>query len=143
MTDVVSPAKRSEMMAGIKGKNTKPEMVVRKALHAAGFRYRLHVKGLPGKPDLVFPKYRTVVFVNGCFWHKHDCKLFKWPKTRPEFWREKILGNIERDNKNLALLKDSGWRAITIWECTIKGKSNDAICHEIDKLIKSLLNGDQ
>lgn len=130
-------------MAGIQGKNTKPEMVVRRALHAAGFRYRLHFKGLPGKPDLVFPKYRTVIFVNGCFWHKHNCKLFKWPKTRPEFWRQKITGNVDRDKKNITILKGLGWSVITTWECTFKGKSNDAIRIEIDRLTEALLNSDQ
>jgi DNA mismatch endonuclease (patch repair protein) len=138
--DVVSSKKRSQMMAGIKGKNTKPELIVRKELFRRGFRYRLHDRKLPGRPDIILPKYQTVIFVNGCFWHKHDCKLFKWPKSRPDFWREKIMGNAERDRKNLVLLQESGWKTLTIWECAIKGKSNDAICHEIDKLIESLLN---
>lgn len=140
MADIVKSEKRSQMMAGIKGKNTKPELIIRKELFRRGFRYRLHDRTLPGKPDIILPKYKTVIFVNGCFWHKHDCKLFKWPKSRPDFWREKILGNVERDKKNLVLLKSNGWNTITIWECALKGKSDDAISGEIDKVIESLLN---
>ena len=93
MVDVVTPEKRSAMMSGIKGKNTKPEFIVRKALFKRGFRYTLHNKNLPGKPDLVFARYKAVVFVNGCFWHGHNCHLFKWPKSNPEFWKEKITNN--------------------------------------------------
>ena len=138
MVDVVRPEKRSEMMSGIKGKNTKPEIIVRKALFKRGFRYRLHYKGLPGKPDLVFPKYQAVIFVNGCFWHGHDCHLFKWPKSNPDFWKEKITGNQARDIKNKKLLSKQGWRVKTIWECTLKGKSPDDIKTEIDKLAEWL-----
>lgn len=123
MADVVSPAKRSEMMAGITGKNTKPELIVRKGLHAMGFRYRLHARNLPGKPDLVFPRYKAVIFVNGCFWHGHGCHLFKWPSTRKEFWREKITGTMERDKRKQAALLGEGWRTLVIWECALKGKS--------------------
>lgn len=90
MADVVTPEKRSKMMSGIQGKNTKPELTIRKGLHALGFRYRLHGKTLPGKPDLVFPKYKAVIFIHGCFWHAHHCHLFKWPSTRVDFWQEKI-----------------------------------------------------
>lgn len=111
------------MMAGIKGKNTKPEIVVRKALHAQGYRFRLHDKKLPGKPDIVLPKYKTVIFVHGCFWHKHDCKHFKWPKTRPEFWREKIEGNVARDKKHAEELITLGWNVKVVWECEVKDKS--------------------
>lgn len=123
MADVVSPQKRSQMMAGIKGKNTKPEMMIRTALHRRGFRYRIHNKDLPGKPDLVFAKYRAVVFVHGCFWHAHECHLFKWPKSRAEFWREKIGGNRARDVVQLAALDKAGWRVLIIWECALKGKT--------------------
>jgi DNA mismatch endonuclease (patch repair protein) len=122
------------MMSGIKGKTTKPEIIVRKALFKRGFRYRLHSKGLPGKPDLVFPMYRAVIFVNGCFWHGHECHLFKWPKSNPEFWKEKITGNQRRDSKNKKLLEAQGWRVITIWECSLKGASPDDIEIEVDKL---------
>lgn len=107
-------------MAGIKGKNTRPEIAVRKALHAAGYRFRLHRKDLPGKPDIVLPKYRTVIFVHGCFWHGHMCKNFKWPKTRPEFWREKIEGNVERDKRAVALLNNLGWNIVVVWECEVR-----------------------
>jgi len=110
-------------MAGIKGKNTKPELLVRKGLHRLGFRYSLHDKKLPGKPDLVLPKYRAVIFVNGCFWHMHDCHLFKWPKTRKEFWRAKLEGNVTNDERVVAALKKDGWRIMTIWECALKGKT--------------------
>lgn len=121
MVDVVDRQTRSRMMSGIRGKNTKPELVIRKALHAAGFRFRLHRKGLPGSPDIVLPKFRAVILINGCFWHGHDCHLFKWPKTRPEFWREKIEGNIARDLRNQAGLKKLGWRRCILWECEVKG----------------------
>jgi DNA mismatch endonuclease (patch repair protein) len=123
MADVVDAKTRSQMMSGIKGKNTKPEILVRKALHARGFRFRLHDKKLPGKPDIILPKYKTVIFVHGCFWHKHDCKYFKWPKTRPDFWRDKIEGNVERDEKHHQQLKELGWNVKIIWECEIKDKS--------------------
>lgn len=123
MTDIVSPQKRSSMMSGIKGKDTSPEKQVRKSIFSRGFRYRLHAKDLPGKPDLVFPKYNTVVFVNGCFWHGHsDCHLFRYPKSKQEFWKNKIGGNIARDRKNIDLLLNEGWRIVIIWECTLKGK---------------------
>lgn len=108
-------------MSGIRGKNTKPELMIRKALHARGFRYRLHCK-LPGKPDLCFPKYGAVVFVHGCFWHGHDCHLFKWPSTRPEFWREKIARNRAVDTRAEERLLADGWRVATVWECALKGR---------------------
>lgn len=117
MTDVVDAATRSRMMSGIRSKDTKPEMIVRRALHKAGFRYRLHDKKLPGKPDIVLPKYRTVIFVHGCFWHGHGCKDFKWPKSREQWWREKIEGNVARDKAVTTKLGHLGWRISTIWEC--------------------------
>lgn len=123
MPDIVSPEIRSRMMSGIKGKDTKPELVVRKALHARGFRYRLHNKKLPGKPDMSFPVYKAVILVNGCFWHGHDCHLFKWPSTRQEFWRKKITRNRQRDEENLQALKERGWRVLVIWECALKGRT--------------------
>jgi len=110
------------MMAGIRGKNTRPEMLLRKGLHALGWRYRLHGRGLPGKPDLVFSGRRAVIFANGCFWHGHDCHLFRWPKTRPQFWREKIAGNIARDARVREQLLADGWRIAEVWECTLKGR---------------------
>lgn len=122
MADIVTPEKRSEMMSGIRGKDTKPELVIRSGLHRMGYRFRLHAKDLPGKPDLVFPKYKAVIFVHGCFWHGHDCELFVWPKTRSEFWRKKIMGNRERDVRNREALIDAGWRVFEVWECTLKGR---------------------
>ena len=123
MVDIVDTATRSRMMSGIKGKDTKPEMVIRKMLHAAGFRYRLHDKRLSGKPDLVLPKYRTVIFVHGCFWHGHsDCSLFRLPGTRQQFWSEKIGGNVKRDTVHVDTLIQSGWKVGIVWECAVKGK---------------------
>jgi len=120
--DIVSAATRSRMMSGIRGKNTKPELAIRSALHREGFRFRLHRKDLPGCPDLVFPRHHAVLFVHGCFWHGHDCHLFRWPATRQEFWRGKIEGNIARDKKQRAALLDAGWRIATVWECAMKGR---------------------
>lgn len=111
------------MMAGIGPSSTKPEMLIRRGLHGLGYRYRLHVKGLPGKPDLVFPGSRAAIFVHGCFWHGHDCALFHWPATRADFWRSKIAGNINRDRKTTALLLDQGWRVLDVWECMLKGRT--------------------
>lgn len=109
-------------MSGIKGKNTKPEMEIRRALHHAGFRYRLHVKDLPGKPDLVFYKYRAVIFVNGCFWHGHTCSFFKLPSTNREFWESKINGNRQRDLRDRKLLQHGGWRICIVWECALRSE---------------------
>jgi len=110
-------------MSRIQGRDTRPEIRARKALHAMGFRYRLHVKDLPGKPDLVFPAAKAVLFVHGCFWHGHDCHLFKWPKSRPKFWRNKISGNVARDAAHVVNLTAAGWRVGTVWECALKGKT--------------------
>lgn len=123
MVDILTPKKRSEVMANIKSKNTHGEILVRKELHKMGFRYQLHRKGIPGKPDLAFPKFRAVIFINGCFWHAHDCHLFKWPSSRPEFWREKINSNKIRDEKNYINCTELGWRILIIWECALKGKT--------------------
>lgn len=123
MTDIVDAATRSRMMAGIRGKDTKPELLVRSYLHRNGLRYRLHVKDLPGKPDIVLPKYRTVVFVHGCFWHQHPgCKYAVMPENNKAFWRNKLEGNAMRDKKNIALLRKSGWKCHTIWECQVKSE---------------------
>ena len=121
MADVHDKATRSYNMSQIKGKNTKPEMLVRRFLHAQGFRYKLHDKTLPGKPDIVLPKYKTVIFIHGCFWHGHEgCKYFVVPKTRTEFWMNKIKGNIANDTKAITALEKAGWNIITIWECELK-----------------------
>lgn len=121
-------------MAAIKGGNTKPELQIRRGLHAAGLRYRLHAKDLPGKPDLVFPKHRAVIFVNGCFWHHHDCHLFKWPATREAFWRRKIERNVENDATVLASLRASGWRTAIVWECALKGRTRMKLPEAIQAL---------
>jgi len=122
-TDVHSSDIRSKNMAAIKSRDTSPELIVRKTLHVAGYRYRLHARNLPGSPDLVFLKYRAVLFINGCFWHKHECHLFRLPKTRTEFWNSKLSGTAAKDNVNLGLLRDLSWRTGTIWECSLRGKT--------------------
>lgn len=143
MADIVSPNVRSRMMSGIRSGNTKPEKIVRNALHRRGFRYRLHDRHLPGKPDLVFAKYRAVIFVNGCFWHGHDCHLFKWPQTREDFWRRKITGNRERDCKTADSLRDEGWRVLLIWECALKGKTSIEISELVDQTANWLISKKQ
>ena len=129
---------RSRNMAAIKNKNTKPELVIRKSLHARGYRYRLNVKQLPGSPDIVLNRYKAVIFINGCFWHKHSCHLFRWPQSRTEFWKNKILQNELRDQKAIRELKKH-WRVCIVWECAIKGKTRvpleeliDSICNWIN-----------
>jgi DNA mismatch endonuclease, patch repair protein len=123
MTDIVDKVTRSRMMAGIGPKNTKPELMIRRELHRLGYRYRLHYSQLPGKPDLVLPKHRVIILINGCFWHGHQCHLFKWPSTRPEFWKNKIGRTVIRDAENLEKYANSEWRVLTIWECALKGKN--------------------
>lgn len=123
MADQFSQEKRSEIMSKISGKETKPEILVRKFLFANGFRYRKNVKLLPGSPDIVLPKYKTAIFVHGCFWHGHACKAAKLPETRKEFWTEKISSNVLRDNRNMDDLKSLGWKVIIVWQCEIKNKS--------------------
>jgi len=112
-------------MSGIRGNNTKPEILIRSLLHRRGFRFRLHVRDLPGKPDIVFPRFRAVIFVHGCFWHGHDCPLFKWPGTRPDFWRGKIGRNQANDHKSREALLASGWRVGIVWECALRGKNRN------------------
>jgi len=109
------------MMAGIRGKDTKPELQIRRGLHALGYRFRLHCRDVPGNPDLCFRSRRAVILIHGCFWHAHECHLFKLPKTRPEFWQAKIGGNRSRDETTLDRLHADGWRVLTIWECALKG----------------------
>ena len=127
LADIVTPATRSRMMAGIKGKDTGPELLIRKGLHALGLRfrlgdrYRIDGKKLPGRPDLVFPGRKAVVLVHGCFWHGHDCALFRWPATREQFWRDKITGNIARDARVRGQLASAGWRVLEVWECQLTG----------------------
>jgi DNA mismatch endonuclease, patch repair protein len=122
--DIYSTAKRSEIMGKIKGKETKPEILIGKALFAKGYRYRKNVKSLPGKPDLVLPKFKTVIFINGCFWHGHNnCKASKLPATNTSFWELKILSNIERDKRNLYKLRRLGWQVIQVWQCSIASQA--------------------
>jgi len=135
--DVHSPDQRSFNMSRIKGKNTKPEMIVRQWLWRNGLGYRLHRNDLPGKPDIVFAGRKKVIFVNGCFWHKHNCKYFKWPKSNTEFWRQKIEGNVRRDADNFAALTAGGWGYMVIWECDIKEKNLEPLWERI----KEFLNG--
>jgi DNA mismatch endonuclease (patch repair protein) len=119
--DTLSPEKRSRLMGLVRGKDTNPEIVVRRVVYALGFRYRLHGKNLPGRPDIVFAGRRSVIFVNGCFWHQHNaCKRAKRPETRAEYWSAKLDRNIERDRRNLLQLKRMGWRVLTIWECQLR-----------------------
>ncbi len=120
-------------MAGIRGKNTAPEMLIRRGLHMRGFRYRLHASALPGKPDLVFSRRRAAIFVHGCFWHGHDCHLFKWPGSRVDFWREKISGNVARDRAAKCALTADGWRVLTIWECALKGREKRPVADVLDE----------
>ena len=134
--DVHDSATRSYNMSKIKGKDTKPEEIVRKYLFSQGFRYRKNDPGLPGKPDIVLPKYRTVIFVNGCFWHHHDCRYFVWPKNNADFWKEKIDRNVERDKANQNKLTKAGWKVIVVWECDLKQR-RDAILPELAEKIKS------
>ena len=121
MTDVFQKAKRSEVMANIRGKDTKPEMIVRRYLHRAGFRFRLHKKGLPGRPDLWLPKYNAAIFVNGCYWHRHPgCRFAYTPKQNRAFWEEKFESNVVRDKENLVALEAEGIRVLTVWECQLR-----------------------
>lgn len=133
MADNHSKEVRSMNMSHIRSKNSKPEELVRKYLFSKGFRYRKNVKTLPGCPDIVLPKYKTVIFVNGCFWHKHDCPRFVWPSSNEEYWRPKIMGNVERDKRNIAELQQLGWTVLTVWECELKKKVIDATLEQLEK----------
>lgn len=119
----MSAEQRSLLMSRIRGRNTRPELTIRKALFALGFRYRLHAAGLPGRPDLVLASRRAVIFVHGCYWHGHDCHLFRFPAGNAEFWRSKIQRNIARDLRDSEALRAEGWRVLTIWECAVRGKT--------------------
>jgi len=142
MIDIVDSLTRSRMMAGVKSKNTKPELLIRSLLHRNGFRFRIHKKDLPGKPDIVLPKYKAVIFIHGCFWHGHEnCRLFKIPSTRPEFWKPKILKNRENDSNAIGLLLAENWRVCIIWECAIRGAKKDL--EQMLQLISNWLVGSQ
>ena len=138
MTDVVSAKVRSRMMSGIRGKNTRPERLVRSLLHRAGYRFRINVATLPGKPDIVLPKYKAVIQVQGCFWHGHECHLFKWPSTRKAFWHKKILGNRANDTRVQKALLDKGWRLLVMWECALKGRSRKSTQQLLSEMVQWL-----
>jgi DNA mismatch endonuclease (patch repair protein) len=128
MPDIVTPETRSRMMSGIRGRDTKPELAVRRYLHARGLRYRLHVRDLPGRPDIVLPRHRTAVFVHGCFWHRHEgCRFAYTPKSRREFWLTKLEGNAARDTRDQQRLRDLGWRVEVVWECEVTPERLDAL----------------
>ncbi|MFC3651953.1 very short patch repair endonuclease [Dyella humi] len=138
--DIVDRNTRSRMMAGIRGKNTKPELLVRKALFAAGFRYRLHRRGLPGSPDIVLPGRHIAVFVHGCFWHQHEqCRFAKIPASRSDFWTRKLVGNADRDRKAVESLKVDGWRILVVWECATR---DPLILNSLGQLLSSWISSD-
>ncbi|WP_329843432.1 very short patch repair endonuclease [Stenotrophomonas sepilia] len=138
MVDSLTPEQRSAQMSRIRGSNTKLEVLVRKGLHARGLRYLLGGAKLLGRPDIVLPKYRTVVFVHGCFWHGHDCPLYRLPKTRPEFWQAKIDSNKSRDARVQRELRAVGWKVIELWECEVRGQDQVAIDRTLDRLAISI-----
>lgn len=139
MADIVDSATRSRMMSGIRDRNTKPEILIRSLLHRRGFRFRLHASDLPGKPDIILPRFHAVIFVHGCFWHGHDCPLFKWPGTRPDFWRDKIGRNQANDRKATDALHANGWRIGIVWECSVRGKNRDVegVAHKLADWLRS------
>ena len=141
MSDIVDQQTRSRMMSSIQGKNTRPEMLLRRALHRMGFRYRLYAKRLPGKPDLVFPKYKAVIFVHGCFWHRHPgCKYTTNPATRPEFWQTKFQDTVERDRATVDRLSTQGWRAGVVWACALRRNQESEVAELMAEWLK---NGQQ
>jgi DNA mismatch endonuclease (patch repair protein) len=133
--DIVDTASRSKMMAGIKNANTKPELIIRRALHKLGYRFKIHNSSLPGKPDIVLPKYGAIIFVNGCFWHGHGCHLFKWPSSRKNFWQEKIKSNCERDVRNLHSLIRLNWRVCVVWECAVRKNQSHNLSKVLDDVV--------
>lgn len=127
-------------MSGIRSKNTKPEILIRKKLHSKGYRYRIHVKKLPGNPDIVMPKWNLAIFVHGCFWHLHDCENFKWPKTNSQYWRDKIQKNFDRDQNAIESLLKMGWRVLVVWECSFKKKKKffmEPVLEVVEEFISS------
>lgn len=136
MADIFNKKKRSQIMGRISGKDTKPELIIRKALFSEGYRYRLHRKDLPGNPDIVFPNRKKVIFVNGCFWHGHSCKKAALPTTNKSFWEKKLTGNKERDKRNLAKLKAMGWKSMVIWQCQIKKNTLETQINKIKTFLE-------
>lgn len=138
MVDVVDSATRSRMMSGIRSANTKPELRLRRALHAEGFRFRLHDRSLPGSPDIVLPRWRAVIEVRGCFWHRHGgCRFTTTPATRPEFWKDKFSSNVERDHRNEVLLREACWRVAIVWECAVREKDIEPLIEQVAGWIRS------
>lgn len=142
MPDVLTREQRHLNMSRIRAKDTKPEMLLRRGLHGLGLRYRLHQRTLPGCPDLVFARFRTAVFVHGCFWHGHNCQLFKLPETRTAFWLKKISDNRKRDVRTVKLLREQEWRVLTVWECALRGSRRPDL-REVLRQIESFLNGNR
>jgi len=142
LPDIVDAATRSRMMSGIRGRDTKPEVALRKALFARGLRYRVNVRGMPGRPDLVFARWRAAVFVHGCFWHGHDCPLFRLPGTRTQFWSEKIAANRQRDARALQALADAKWRICVVWECALRGTGRSGL-NSVAERVASWLYGEE
>lgn len=143
MADVLTLEQRRLNMSRIRGRDTKPEMVLRRGLHALGLRFRLHRKDLPGKPDLVFPRAQVVIFVHGCFWHGHNCPMFKWPATRRDFWKVKISGNRKRDKSSVDTLQSAGWRVLVVWECALRGPGRrpvQEVLQECERFVRSSRN---
>lgn len=141
MTDIVEAKTRSRMMAGIKARNTRPEVFIRSLLHRAGFRFRLHVPDLPGRPDIVLPRYRAVILVHGCFWHAHDCSLFRLPASRRAFWEKKLAANRQRDARDISGLVAAGWRVLVVWECALKGRGKiqeDQVVQALGEWLRSM-----
>jgi DNA mismatch endonuclease (patch repair protein) len=138
MPDTLTPSQRRHCMSKVKGKNTAPEMVLRRWLWSKGYRYRLHVARLSGKPDIVFSERKKVIFIHGCFWHKHHCGHFSFPKTNSEFWKKKIIGNVERDRNNEKILSETGWKFLIVWECEMK----KGISQDLQQKILFFLEGD-
>lgn len=136
MADVLTPTQRKLNMSRVRGKDTKPELLLRRGLHSRGLRFRLHRRDLPGRPDLVFPRHKTCLFVHGCFWHGHSCELFRLPATRPEFWKLKIDGTRLRDRKAVLSLLELRWRVIVVWECAVRGPSRRSVDEVLDACVK-------
>jgi DNA mismatch endonuclease (patch repair protein) len=138
MVDVVDKITRSRMMAGIRSKDTKPELGLRRALHGLGLRYRLHVPGLPGRPDIILPRYHVAVEVRGCFWHRHeDCVFCTTPASNSRFWKSKFTGTVRRDKQNLTALRKLGWRVAIVWECSVKDEGAEVIAGKISAWLRS------
>lgn len=136
MVDVVDKQTRSWMMSGIRGTNTKPEMMLRRALHARGFRFRIHDRRLPGRPDIVLPKWGVVIEVRGCFWHRHQgCPKATTPATRPDFWQDKFDGNVRRDHANATALMEAGWRVLVVWECALTRGVSESVLDEVTAFV--------